>query len=90
MPETTIRSPRFKRGQVNIFYNAAKRSEIIRNREELRERYPNERLGESPLGRLILYAPPYWNGSTWMYPYEYGTFGTHEGYAAEEDLEQRN
>ena len=84
-----VRTPKFTRGQSNIFYNAERRSEIIKGREELRKRFPREELGEPPLGRLILYAPPYWNGKTWIYPYEYGAFGTHEGYAAEEELEER-
>ena len=84
------RAPKFIRGQSNIFYNGERRSEIIKSREELRQRFSSEELGESPLGRLILYAEPYWDGKTWIYPYEYGLFGTHEGYAGEEELEERN
>ena len=81
------RPPKFKRGMVNVFYNAEARRRIIESREKLRAKYPSHELGESPLGRLNIYDDPHWNGKTWVYPYDYGCFGDHEGYAEEEDLE---
>ena len=82
-----FRAPKYRQGQANVFYNAKRRKEIIESREELRKKFTSSELGESPLGRLTLYAPPFWDGKTWVYPYEYGCYGNHEGYAAEEDLE---
>ena len=44
--------------------------------------------GEMPTGRLIIWAEPNWDPTAkeWVYGYEYGWDGTHEGSARESSL----
>ena len=44
--------------------------------------------GEMPTGRLIIWCDPAWDdtGKQWVYQYEYGWDGTHEGSAVESSL----
>ena len=75
----TKSQPKFKKGNLVKF-----KTHVV---NEMRERIGPNGVGPFPFGRLILWTSPYWNGSTWMYEYEYGSFGDHEGFAREEDIE---
>ena len=71
--------PKFKKGQLVRFKN-----HVV---NEMRKRIGDNPVGPFPFGKLILWTDPRWNGSTWMYEYEYGAFGNHEGSAREEDIQ---
>ena len=48
----------------------------------------NKVQGEMPTGRLIIWCDPAWDDTKkeWVYQYEYGWDGTHEGVATESSL----
>ena len=83
--------PKFKKGQI-VKYNSLKRQEFIKNREELRIKYPNENLGNQPIHNLLIFTEPRWSEAykCWVYDYEYGLGCTSEGSALEIDLEISN
>ena len=78
--------PKFKNGQLVIF-NDKKQQEIRDNVKVLQKTYGHA-VGEQPYGRLIIYGEPSWNAQLkqWIYAYEYGIFGDHEGFANEDTL----
>lgn len=80
--------PKYSRGNL-VKYTKQRSDEIIKSRKLLLQEFTSKELGESPLGRLIIYSDPFWSNQhkNWMYPYEYGIFGDHEGYALETELE---
>ena len=80
---------KFKAGDI-VRYNAKKRTELIKYREQMRKQHPNDIPGEMPTGKLIIWCPPRWNSTRreWGYEYEYGWGGTSEGFAYESTLEQ--
>tara|TARA_Y100000389_G_C17395126_1_gene482088 strand:+ start:234 stop:524 length:291 start_codon:yes stop_codon:yes gene_type:complete len=83
--------PKFRKGMI-VRYNKEKRDELTRIRKELRDKYPNEKLGNQPIHNLLIYTEPRWSPgyNTYMYEYEYGYGCTSEGSALETDLEMGN
>ena len=64
-------------------------SKQINDLEELRIKYPSEKLGNLPIHNLLIFTEPRWSEAykCWVYDYEYGLGCTSEGSALEIDLE---
>lgn len=75
--QNNIPRPKFRKGQA-VRYNAEKRAQFF---QYIRE-HPGARM---PTVMLRIWTEPRWDGTTWMYDYEYDW--SSEGTAREEDLE---
>ena len=73
-----IPRPKFKKGQA-VRYNFEKRKEFFQYIKD----HPD--CGNMPTVPLRIWTAPEWNGTEWIYHYEYGW--TSEGSAVEKDLE---
>jgi hypothetical protein len=78
--------PKFSKGQV-VYFNSARRNQILESRKKLLKKHSSEELGEMPTGKLIIENFPRQNkNGEWTYEYVYGFCGDHEGVALEKDL----
>ncbi len=82
-----VPKPRFHKNSF-VTYTQEYKQKLNERINELRQHYGGY-VGARPTGLLRIYQQPSfnWKRFEWSYAYEYGLWGTSEGYAIESDLE---